>query len=77
MILAPAIAFSAARGGRDGFWPWEKSLLAAVWAVPLFTRIVAVAVPVSLGLIVMAGYFGFLAWHGLAGSFAMRRSQSA
>jgi hypothetical protein len=74
-LLGPAIAFSVARGWRDGFLPWEKSLLAAVWAVPLVTRIVAMAVPVSLGTVVMALYFGQLAWQGLGarGEIARRK----
>lgn len=41
MLLAPAIAFLAAEGRANGFAPWEKSMLAMLWTVPLLTRSVA------------------------------------
>ena len=41
MLLAPAIAFLAADGFARGFAPWEKTVLAALWIVPLVARSVA------------------------------------
>ena len=41
MLLAPAIAFLAADGIERGFAPYEKTVLAALWLVPLIARSVA------------------------------------
>lgn len=41
MLLAPAIAFLAANGLARGFAPYEKTLLAMLWIVPLIARSVA------------------------------------
>ena len=38
MLLAPAIAFLAADGITRGFAPYEKTVLAALWIVPLIAR---------------------------------------
>ncbi len=38
MMLAPAIAFFAAEGLTRGFLPWEKTVLAALWLMPLIAR---------------------------------------
>lgn len=38
MLIAPAIAFLAIDAARHGPAPWEKSLLAALWLVPLIAR---------------------------------------
>jgi alpha-1,2-mannosyltransferase len=38
MVLAPAIAFWAGDGMSRGFHPWEKTLLAALWILPLIAR---------------------------------------
>jgi alpha-1,2-mannosyltransferase len=54
MALAPALAFLAARGLRDGFAPYEVSILAIVWAAPLFARLVMSATTVPLGLMAIA-----------------------
>jgi hypothetical protein len=54
MLLAPAIAFIAVDGLARGFAPWEKSVLAALWVVPLIARsvpeytLIPLAVPVML-----------------------------
>jgi alpha-1,2-mannosyltransferase len=57
MVLAPAIAFVAVEGLRRGFRPWEKTALAALWLVPLVTRIVAQATLIPLGVPAMLGTF--------------------
>ncbi len=41
VILALPIAWLALEGRRCGFLPWEKSLLAFVWLLPLFARLLA------------------------------------
>jgi len=54
MLLAPAIAYLAADGWQRGFGPWEKTVLAALWFVPLIARsapqftLIPLAVPVML-----------------------------
>ena len=44
MLLAPAIAYLSIDGVQRGFAPWEKTILAALWIVPLVAR----SVPRSL-----------------------------
>jgi len=53
MVLAPAIAFFAVDGLARGFAPWEKTILASLWLVPLFARGVAQISLVPLGVAVM------------------------
>ncbi len=49
VVLALPIAWLALEGLRAGFLPWEKSLLAFVWLLPLFARSLAghAMIPVS------------------------------
>ncbi|HEY0281494.1 MAG TPA: glycosyltransferase family 87 protein, partial [Rhizomicrobium sp.] len=60
MLLAPAIALLAADGGARGFFPYEKTVLAALWLVPIAARGVADATYIPLGLIVMILAFAFV-----------------
>ena len=60
MVLAPAIAFLAGDGFNRGFAPWEKTLLAALWLVPLFARSLAHATLVPLGVPVMIAMFALI-----------------
>jgi hypothetical protein len=60
MLLAPAIAFLAADGMQRGFRPWQKSLLAALWLVPILTRPVAHATLIPLAVPVMLVAFAWL-----------------
>ncbi|MBI4274645.1 MAG: DUF2029 domain-containing protein [Rhizobiales bacterium] len=59
MLLAPAIAFLAADGCARGFAPWEKSVLAMLWLVPLVARsfaeitLIPLAAPVMLLALVL------------------------
>ena len=62
MVLAPAIAFLGADGVRRGFAPWEKSILAALWLVPLIARSVAEATLIPLGVPAMLATFLLLLW---------------
>jgi hypothetical protein len=60
MLLAPAIAFLAADGFMRGFAPWEKTMLAALWIVPLIARSVAQATLVPLAVPLMLAAFALL-----------------
>jgi hypothetical protein len=60
MLLAPAIAFLAADGASRGFAPWQKTVLAALWLLPLAARSVAQATSVPLAVPLMLLAFGFL-----------------
>ncbi len=57
MVLAPAIAFLAADGFVRGFGPWEKTMLAALWLVPLFARSIAEVSLIPLGVPAMLAVF--------------------
>jgi hypothetical protein len=57
MVLAPAIAYLAADGMARGFLPWEKTALALLWFVPLFTRPVAQYAFLPLGVWAMLVVF--------------------
>jgi hypothetical protein len=56
MLLAPAIAYLAVDGIARGFWPWEKTILAALWIVPLIARSVpqATLVPLAVPMMLLA-----------------------
>ena len=43
VVLAPAIAFLAVHGLREGFAPYEVTLLVALWVLPLAARSIAEA----------------------------------
>jgi alpha-1,2-mannosyltransferase len=59
MLLAPAIAFLAIDGLRHGFCYWHKTMLAALWLVPLIARSVteAVSIPLAAPLMLLAFFF--------------------
>ena len=57
MILAPAIAFLASDCLAQGCRPWEKTLLAALWLVPIVTRGIALATFIPLGVIAMIAVY--------------------
>ena len=56
MLLAPAIAFLALDGIARGFAPWEKTILAALWIVPLVARSVpeATLIPLAVPTMLLA-----------------------
>ena len=60
MLLAPAIAFLAADGMQRGFRPWQKSLLAALWLVPMLARPVAQATLIPLAVPAMLVAFAWM-----------------
>ena len=53
MLLAPAIAFLAVDGIQRGYAPYQKTLLAALWLVPLVARSIAHATFIPLGVPLM------------------------
>jgi alpha-1,2-mannosyltransferase len=61
MVLGPAIAFLVARGLEKGFRPYEKSMLAAAWVVPLFARPTAQHLHLPIAQIVMLALFAMIA----------------
>ena len=65
MLLAPAIVLLAADGRARGFFPYEKTVLAALWLVPIAARGVAGTTHIPLGLIVMALAFAFTVRRGV------------
>jgi alpha-1,2-mannosyltransferase len=60
MVLAPAIAFVAVDGFNRGFGPWEKTILAAVWLMPLVARTIAHVSLVPLGVPAMLTMFALI-----------------
>jgi alpha-1,2-mannosyltransferase len=60
MLLAPAIAFLAADGWQRDFVPWQKTILAALWIVPLVARSAPefTLIPLAVPLLLLA--FGLL-----------------
>jgi hypothetical protein len=56
MLLAPAIAYLASDRIARGFAPWEKTILAALWIVPLVARSVpqATLIPLAVPIMLMA-----------------------
>ena len=57
VMLALVVAWLAMHGIEYGFLDWEKTTLAAVWAVPLFARVVGYVSYVPLGTLVMMWLF--------------------
>jgi alpha-1,2-mannosyltransferase len=60
MLLAPAIAYLAADGMARGFSPYEKTMLAALWIVPLIARSVPEYTWIPLAVPAMALAFVLL-----------------
>jgi len=67
VVLAVAIAFIAAHGLRDGFRPFEITLLGALWTVPLLARSAAGLMALPAGFLVIATFYITVAtrvWRG-------------
>jgi alpha-1,2-mannosyltransferase len=60
MVVAPAIAFLVRGGMENGFSPWEKTILAGLWFVPLIARTVAGATLIPLAVPTLLIAFAFL-----------------
>jgi hypothetical protein len=74
MLLAPAIAFLAADGLKRGFVPYEKTVLAVLWIVPLVTRSVAGATSIPLAVPAMIVAFLLLLHRAIAENDAVQTS---
>lgn len=74
-LLGPAIAFLAAQGQRQGFWPWEKTLLAIAWFAPLGGRPIAAWAAVPVGFLTMATLFGLIIARAAAEARASRLAE--
>jgi len=57
MILAAAMAFLASDGLAQGWRPWEKTLLAGFWLMPIAARGIALATFIPLGVIAMVAVY--------------------
>jgi hypothetical protein len=75
MLLAPAIAFLVVDSMQRGFAPWQKTLLAALWLMPLIARSVAQAALVPLAVPLMLLVFTQILF-AAAGHTARARSVS-
>jgi hypothetical protein len=60
MLLAPAIAYLATDGIARGLAPFEKTMLAALWIVPIIARSVPQATLIPLAVPIMLIAFAFL-----------------
>ncbi len=65
MLIAPAIAFLAADAARRDAAPWETTLLAALWLMPLIARSFAQFTHIPLGAPVMLLSFSWLLYQAV------------
>ncbi len=56
-VLAISLAFLVSNGMKEGFLPWEKTLLVCIWVIPGVTRVFAMATGIPFGLIGMLVIF--------------------
>jgi hypothetical protein len=77
MLLAPAIAFLAAKGLHRGFASFEKTMLAALWLAPLFARTVPQATLVPVAVPLMLAAFAMILRTAFAPSAATRLANAA
>jgi len=74
MAFAPAIAFLAADGLGRGFAPYEKTMLAALWLLPLIARAVTQITFIPVGPIVMGAAFALLLGQARRNAAPLRHS---
>ena len=60
VLIGPAIAFMAAHGLERGFLPWEKSLLALAWLMPIVARGIAETTLLPFGWLVTMSLFALI-----------------
>ncbi|HEX2654113.1 MAG TPA: DUF2029 domain-containing protein, partial [Xanthobacteraceae bacterium] len=56
VVLALPIAWLTALGLREGFRPWEKITLLAVWLLPIFSRLIGTALGVPVAPFLLAWF---------------------
>lgn len=80
LALAPAIVLLGLQGLSHAFRPYEKSLLALLWTVPIVAREIAGAAHIPIGPIALVAAGAFVAWHawdgGLAGKWSEREDSN-
>lgn len=59
-LLGPAIAAMTSLGLQRGFLPYEKTLLAVVWIMPLLARMASGALFLPFGTLTMLAFFVFV-----------------
>lgn len=74
MLLAPAIAYLCADGLTRGFAPWQKTIAAALWIVPLIARSVPQATLIPLAVPVMLAAFAFMLHRAISDTGAVHSS---
>jgi hypothetical protein len=57
VVFGMALAFLAAQGFAQGFQPWDKTLLALAWFVPVLARTVAQTVYLPAGFVMLVTIF--------------------
>jgi len=80
MTAAIAALFLIRVATEDGFLPWEKTGLAALFLVPLFSRDLSAASHLPLAPIALAGLLALIAArlrHELGQPLALRAAKSA
>jgi hypothetical protein len=75
VLLGPAIALLAAHGIEKGFFPFEKTLLAAAWLTPLIARIVAKLSYIPLGTMTLCALFAAIILRAISGAYARHSSE--
>lgn len=73
VLLALPIAWLALDGRAHGFLPWEKTVLFALWLLPLVSRVVGSAIYVPLGAAVLMLGFAI----ALRRAYAIQRIEEA
>lgn len=74
MAAAPALVFLALHGAREGFAPYEKSLLAGAFLAPLFARPIAEATLIPLGLLSLLALYALTLARAFPRAFAAARA---
>ena len=67
VVLGPALALMVLRGRREGFAPFELTIMALAWSMPLLARPLG-GVGLPLGPIVILGFYASLVRHGVRGA---------
>jgi hypothetical protein len=73
-LLAIPLCWVAREGLRAGFAPWEKSVLALAYALPLLSRVLAGAMGLPIAPLTIAAVFYFVLKRGAASAQSPNRS---
>lgn len=60
VVFGMALAFLTAHGFSQGFRPWDKTLIAVAWFVPVLARSVAKAIYLPVGFFALAAIFALI-----------------